>query len=51
MELEAALKNAMSWGREERDERGQRLFDFVYQNYSWEKNLYRWEELYNNLKA
>lgn len=50
-ELEAALKNAMSWGREERDERGQRLFDFVYQNYSWEKNLYRWEELYNNLKA
>lgn len=50
-DLEIALKNTFSWSQQERDDRGERLYDFVYKNYSWEENLYRWEELYNNLNT
>ena len=48
-ELEDALEKAISWTQEDRKSRGEMLREFVLDNYSWERNLNRWRELYENL--
>lgn len=46
-ELINALNIACSWDNNERKDRGIKLHDFVYNNYSWETKGYLWEQLYN----
>ena len=48
-ELKKALDKAISWTQEERKSRGEMLRELVLNNYSWERNLNRWVELYKNL--
>ncbi|WP_298237188.1 glycosyltransferase [uncultured Algibacter sp.] len=48
-ELEKALINVFAWSKKERDSRGEALYKFTFENYSWEKNKNKWVELYNNL--
>ena len=47
-EIGQALKNALNWSETERDERGESLYSFVEENYSWENKFKSWVELYNN---
>lgn len=48
-ELENALEKSISWSLQERIDRGEKLKNFVINNYSWEKNVYKWNNLYNDL--
>lgn len=47
--IKLALIQCLSWSNEERNDRGNKLYDFIYNNYSWEKNIYKWIELYRSL--
>lgn len=49
-ELIEAINQATSWSAQEREERGNRLSNFVVNNYSWEKKGYLWDELYATLQ-
>ena len=46
-ELTNALNDAAKWSEFERKDRGEKLFDFVYDQYSWEKKGILWQQLYN----
>lgn len=48
-ELTLALNTAVNWSDEERIQRGNKLSEFVINNYSWEKKGYLWDELYNSI--
>lgn len=48
-EMKKALSDAAAWTTAERDERGKRLRAFVLEKYSWEKNVWLWEDLYKSL--
>ena len=48
-ELTIALDDATSWDNIERIDRGSKLFNFVYQQYSWDKKGFLWQELYDNI--
>ncbi len=48
-ELYAKLKESLSWSEKERNEKGDRLRNFIIENYSWEKNIYKWIELYKSI--
>jgi glycosyltransferase involved in cell wall biosynthesis len=48
-ELEKVLSESVSWTENERNDRGQHLKQFIIENYSWEKNIYKWLNLYNGL--
>ena len=48
-EIEQALNNVLNWSETERDERGESLYSFVKENYSWENKFNSWIELYNNI--
>ena len=49
LELEKAITECLSWNESERKERGESLYRFAYENYSWEKNGKLWDELYDSL--
>lgn len=48
-ELITAINEVNSWTFKERTERGNLLFEFVFDNYSWEKKGYLWDEFYTNI--
>ena len=48
-ELEKALHDALNWTEQERNQRGEMLKDFVIKNYSWENNVSKWVDLYEDL--
>lgn len=48
-ELIYTLNEAIEWSESERNERGNKLREFIIQKYSWENNIHRWIELYNGL--
>lgn len=45
-ELYTALNKVILWSDKERKRNGEKLFKFVEKEYSWEKNLINWKELY-----
>ena len=47
-ELKEVLLEITEWSLEERNRNGNKLFNFVKQNYSWEKRISDWEDLYKN---
>ncbi|WP_181858190.1 glycosyltransferase [Polaribacter sp. WD7] len=48
-ELEKILKEVLSWSSEERKKNGEKLSNFIKENYSWEKRFKDWESLYNTI--
>ena len=48
-ELYHALNSAVSWGDIERNDRGKTLKKYIIDNYSWEKNLHKWVNLYTSI--
>lgn len=48
-ELTEALNTALSWTEEERNYNGQKLFNFVKKNYSWEERIIDWIKLYKQI--
>lgn len=48
-ELTKAIHESLNWNTLERNERGNLLYNFVKNNYSWEKKGELWKELYENL--
>lgn len=48
IELENALNEVLSWSDFERDENGEKLHNFVIENYSWTKRFKDWKRLYNS---
>ncbi|SDG47568.1 glycosyltransferase [Psychroflexus sediminis] len=48
-ELTSALEEAASWSKEQRDINGERLYNFVKQNYSWEHRLQDWVSIYSDI--
>lgn len=48
-ELTKALNTALNWTNEERNNNGQRLFNFVKMNYSWEERIIDWLNLYEQI--
>ena len=48
-EITSALNKASDWSNNERIERGNHLYEYVYYNYSWQKKGKLWIELYNHL--
>lgn len=48
-ELEFALAEAVTWNEFERKDRGNKLCEFVFNNYSWQKKGSLWNELYNQV--
>lgn len=49
-ELLNALVYSLEWSEVERDERGKKLKQFIIEQYSWEKNIYRWIDLYQGME-
>lgn len=49
LDLKDALTKAVSWTQIERNDRGKMLKEFVLNNYSWERNKNKWDELYGGL--
>jgi len=49
-ELTKSLKIVISWSDDERNDRGKKLKQFIIDNYSWEKNIYKWIDLYSGLE-
>jgi glycosyltransferase involved in cell wall biosynthesis len=47
-ELKQAMLESLDWSEIERIERGNLLYNFVLENYSWEKKGKLWNELYNH---
>ncbi len=47
-ELKEVLSQIIGWSLEDRNRNGKELFTFVKQNYSWEKCISDWENLYIN---
>lgn len=45
-ELKMVLDQVTNWSQEERRIRGEKLFNFVKKEYSWEKRINDWKELY-----
>jgi len=50
-ELSKALSDAIQWSDSERDDRGKKLKQFIIEHYSWERNIYKWIELYEGLNV
>jgi len=48
-ELTFALKKVLSWSQEERDENGEKLYNFVKENYSWESKVKDWINCYSSV--
>ncbi len=48
-ELYKALSEIINWTETERNDRGNSLKQFIIENYSWEKNIFTWIELYRGL--
>ncbi len=48
-ELTTSLKTALSWSESERSDRGRALRKYIIENYSWEKNIFKWIDLYKGL--
>jgi len=48
-ELYKALSEIIDWTETERNDRGKSLKNFIIENYSWEKNIFTWIELYKGL--
>ena len=48
-EIESALKNALDWTLEERNQNGQDLYNFVLKEYSWQYRLNDWLQLYKSM--
>lgn len=48
-ELIKSLSLALNWSNEERDKNGQKLYDFVIQNYTWQNRINDWENLYKSI--
>jgi len=49
-ELSKALSDAIQWSDSERDDRGKKLKKFIIEQYSWERNIYKWIEIYRSLE-
>ncbi|MFK7832125.1 MAG: glycosyltransferase [Winogradskyella sp.] len=49
-DLKLALKKAISWTIDERNEYGTKLFNFVIKEYSWQNRFKDWLKLYQSLK-
>jgi len=48
-ELEEQLSFVIKWSSEERRNNGEKLFSFVKENYSWEKQIVNWINLYKKV--
>jgi glycosyltransferase involved in cell wall biosynthesis len=48
-ELIEALKRALEWSTETRNENGEKLYNFVLENYSWEARFKDWEATYKSM--
>ena len=48
-ELISALNEALNWSLEERNKNGEKLFDFVLKNYSWNSRANDWKNLYKSV--
>ena len=47
-ELMQSLKKVLKWTNEERKENGQKLYDFVVKNYTWQNRIEDWKNLYKS---
>ena len=48
-DLDAALAKAVNWSKEKRKNNGEELFNYVREEYSWEKKIYDWKKAYKAL--
>lgn len=48
-ELVNSLTEAVGWSETERNDRGKMLRQFIVDNYSWEKNIFKWIDLYKGV--
>ncbi|MEM5565625.1 glycosyltransferase [Psychroserpens sp. AS72] len=48
-EIESALKTALNWTLEQRNENGLKLHNFVLKSYSWQYRFDDWVKLYQNM--
>jgi glycosyltransferase involved in cell wall biosynthesis len=48
-ELVNSLTEAVGWSEVERNDRGKMLRQFIVDNYSWEKNIFKWNDLYKGI--
>jgi glycosyltransferase involved in cell wall biosynthesis len=48
-ELTQALEKVLKWTKKERDIKGEILYNFVKQNYSWESRLSDWINIYSDI--
>ncbi len=48
-ELINSLSKAVKWSEEERSDRGKMLRQLIVENYSWEKNIFKWISLYKGI--
>jgi glycosyltransferase involved in cell wall biosynthesis len=49
-ELSKALKEVLKWDNKKRKQNGEKLYDFVTINYSWEEKINDWLKLYKSCK-
>jgi glycosyltransferase involved in cell wall biosynthesis len=48
-ELTNTLKKVLSWTNEKQKEEGEKLYQFVLQNYTWGNRIHDWKKLYNSI--
>lgn len=48
IELDSVLNDVLQWTNDERNENGKKLYDFVIENYSWQRRFSDWQELYKS---
>ena len=48
-EIESGLKTALSWSINERNMNGEKLYNFVVKNYSWQNRFSDWHMLYKGM--
>ena len=48
-ELISSLKEVLKWSQEKQIEQGEKLYNFVLQNYTWKNRIQDWEKLYNSV--
>ena len=47
--LSKSIEEASRWSDVERNDRGKKLYEFIYKEYSWENKMEAWLSLYNSL--
>lgn len=47
-EIYSSLREVLTWSTETRNAKGEKLFNFVVENYSWNKKIIDWKNMYSN---